>query len=149
MKLANWLIVAVVTVGSISALSSRAATVPASKGALVQSLHADVEAFRTAVQSRDKAAAVTAFKKVLEDFRALPSAIRQRIVQTHPAIARIVQSMKALRGDATAIRSARQSPDKAAVAEAVAKLKADLAAAPPGLRMVIVATHPALARLVG
>jgi len=161
MKLDRLTCVLVLAFSSIGALTyaanSAATTDPgahsqANRGQIqkeIQVIRADIQALKMARQNHDNAAAIAAFAKLKTDWSALPPAVRERIRANHPQIAEALMAMKTLHADGAAIKDVHQSGDKSALAAALAKLKADLAALPDRLRELILRTHPALARFMG
>jgi hypothetical protein len=155
MKRITIALVAALALVSIALLQTRAAAAPADNAAnvaavqaQVQAVAADFEALKTAVQNRDKAAAVAAFDKLKADWTALPPVVKQRVLANHPAIAKLVEDAKALRADVAALETAHLNQNKAGVEASLAKIKADLDAFPPLLRALILEQHPALAKVV-
>jgi 2-oxo-4-hydroxy-4-carboxy--5-ureidoimidazoline (OHCU) decarboxylase len=117
----------------------------------VQSLKEAVETFRTACQKGDVAGAKAALKGIVEDWKALPPAVRERILANHPELAERIAAWKQvpaeiqdLRSAVEAGRSAWQKGDAAGVKAATEQAVADFKELPPALKLLIARNHPEL-----
>ena len=155
MKRVTFALIAALALVSIALIQTRAAAAPANNSSnaanlqgQVQAVAADFEALKTAVENRDKAAAVAAFEKLKTDWEALPPAVKERVIANHPALAKLMEDAGTLRADVATLEKAYVNRDKAGVEADIVKIKADLATFPPVLRALILERHPALAKLV-
>ena len=155
MKRATFALIAALALVSIALVQTHAVAAPADNSgnaanlqAQVQAVAADFDALKTAVESRDKAAAVAAFDKLKTDWEALPPAVKERVIANHPALAKLMEDARTLRADVATLERAFLNRDKAAVEADIVKIKADLATFPPVLRALILERHPVLAKVV-
>jgi hypothetical protein len=115
----------------------------------VQTLKRSIEAFRTACQNGDVAAAKSALKQIADGWKALPPAAKARIAANRPelverlaALKQVPQELQALKGAVQTVRAAKAKGDRAAAKAALPEVVADFKALPPALKVLIARSHP-------